>query len=178
MTIARAQGSLTFPACFQIVAAANPCPCGHGEASSKCLCSKDRIGAYESRLSGALADRFDISLRVEQPDARSLAGDPGEPSAVVAARVIAARERQEARLGAARCNASMNEAELDLHAALDTSGAKVLADGHSSMGMSGRGWNRVLKVARTLADLEGHERIRAEDVDMALSMRRRGTAGS
>ena len=178
MTIARAQGSLTFPARFQIVAAANPCPCGHGEASSKCLCSKDRIGAYESRLSGALADRFDISLRVEQPDAGALAGDRGEPSADVAARVIAARERQEARLGVARSNASMNEAELDLHAALDTSGAKVLADGHSSMGMSGRGWNRVLKVARTLADLEGHERIRAEDVDMALSMRRRGTEGS
>ena len=159
VTIARAQGALTFPARFQIVAAANPCPCGHGEASSKCLCSKDRIGAYESRLSGALADRFDLSLRVEQPDAGSLAGDPGEPSAVVAERVLAARERQEARLGAARTNASMSEAELALHAALDAAGAKVLDEGHSSMGLSGRGWNRVLKVARTLADLEGHERI-------------------
>lgn len=178
VTIARAQGSLTFPARFQIIAAANPCPCGHGEASSKCLCSKDRIGAYESRLSGALADRFDLSLRVEQPDAGSLAGDPGERSIAVAERVVAARERQEARLGEARTNASMSEAELGLHATLDASGAKVLEEGHSSMGLSGRGWNRVLKVARTLADLEGHERIRAGDVDTALSMRRRGAAGS
>ena len=140
VTIARAQGSLTFPARFQIVAAANPCPCGHGEASSKCLCSKDRIGAYESRLSGALADRFDISLRVEQPDAGSLAGDPGEPSADVAARVIAARERQEARLGVARTNASMNEAELRSSRGprhLRGEGARgwSLVDGHERPGM-------------------------------------------
>ena len=176
MTISRAQGSLTFPAQFQIVAAANPCPCGHGESSSSCLCSKERISAYESRLSGALADRFDLSLRVEQPDAVSLSGDRGEPSMAVAERVLAARERQEARLGAGRTNASMAEAELSLHAELDSAGTSTLEDGHSSMGLSGRGWNRVLKVARTLADLEGRERISAENVDMALSMRRRGEA--
>ena len=174
VTISRAQGSLTFPARFQIVAAANPCPCGHGESSERCLCSRERISAYGSRLSGALADRFDLALRVEQPDADALAGDPGEDSAAVRERVLAARERQVARLGPARANSSMDEPELARHARLDAAGAKVLADGHAGLGLSGRGWNRVLKVARTLADLEGLERISADNVDVALTMRRRG----
>lgn len=173
VTISRAQGALTFPARFQIFAAANPCPCGHGEESEHCRCSLERIRAYESRLSGALADRFDLALRVEQPVAEALAGDPGEPSAPVAERVVEARLLQAARLGVGRTNAMMSEAEVVEHTALDAEGAKALADGHASMGLSGRGWNRVLKVARTLADLEGLEAIAAENVDMALTMRRR-----
>jgi magnesium chelatase family protein len=173
VTISRAQGALTFPASFQIFAAANPCPCGHGEDSQLCKCSHPAIRLYESRLSGALADRFDLALRVEQPSATALAGDGGEASAPVAERVLEARERQDARLGEGRTNASMNEAELTEHAVLDDEGTKRLQDGHAQMSLSGRGWNRVLKVARTLADLEGLERIAPENVDMALTMRRR-----
>jgi len=173
VTISRAQGAMTFPARFQIVAAANPCPCGHGEDSRSCSCPGERARAYKARLSGALADRFDLSLRVEQPSAEALAGDPGESSAAVAARVLEARARQEARLGPGRTNASMTEAEMAEHVRLDERGSAALAAAHGGMGLSGRGWNRVLKVARTLADLAGAERVGEEQIDVALSLRRK-----
>lgn len=173
VTISRAQGALTFPASFQIFAAANPCPCGHGEDSELCRCSQQAIRMYETRLSGALADRFDLALRVEQPGAAALGGDPGEASAPVAARVLEARDRQAARLGEGRTNSTMNEAEMIEHAALDGEASKRMEDGHARLALSGRGWNRVLKVARTLADLEGLDRIAAENIDAAMSMRRR-----
>jgi magnesium chelatase family protein len=161
------------PARFQIVAAANPCPCGHGEDSRRCQCRPDQIRAYEARLSGALADRFDLSLAVEQPTADELAGDPGEASAPIAARVAEARERAAARLGPGRSNSSMTERELTLHAEPDAGGAEALSAGHAGLGLSGRGWSRVLKVARTCADLDGVEVIGREHVDRALTMRRR-----
>jgi magnesium chelatase family protein len=173
VTISRARGTITMPARFQIVAAANPCPCGHGEESPRCKCRPDQIRAYEARLSGALADRFDLSLAVEQPTADELAGDPGEGSAPIAARVAEARERASARLGPGRSNSSMTEAELTLHAAPNEGGAEALAAGHESFGLSGRGWSRVLKVARTCADLDGIDVIGTEHIDRALSMRRR-----
>jgi magnesium chelatase family protein len=174
VTISRAQGSLTFPARFQIFAAANPCPCGHGSASRRCSCSLERIRSYESRLSGALADRFDLALAVEQPTAAALAGDGGEDSATVAARVFDARERQRERLGEGRTNASMSEREVAGLAGLDTGGRAALIAGHERHGLSGRGWNRVLKVARTCADLDGSEAVEDRHVDEALSLRRRG----
>jgi len=173
VTIARARSAITFPANFQIFAAANPCPCGHGTESARCNCGPVQVTAYEARLSGALADRFDLSMRIEQPSAEALSGDRGETSASVGTRVLAARERQEARLGIGRCNASMSEAEVAAHVDLGPEAAEVLASGHGSMGLSGRGWNRVLKVARTLADLEDLEEVGAEQVDAALGMRRR-----
>ena len=173
VTIARAQGAVTFPTRFQILAAANPCPCGHGEDSNRCSCPGDRTRAYQARLSGALADRFDLALRVEQPSASALAGDRGESSARVAARVLEARARQEARLGAGRANADMTEEELAEHVRLDAEGAAALAAAHGEVGLSGRGWNRVLKVARTLADLAGLEGTGLDQVDAALSLRRR-----
>ncbi|MDQ3102649.1 MAG: YifB family Mg chelatase-like AAA ATPase [Actinomycetota bacterium] len=175
VTIARARDAITFPARFQIFAAANPCPCGHGEDSRQCNCRPDQIRAYASRLSGALADRFDLSMLVEQPSADALGGDPGESSASVAERVLAARHRQEARLGPGRCNASMTESELAVHVHLGAEAGAVLANGHGSMGLSGRGWNRVLKVARTLADLRGLDAVGAAEIDSALIMRRRGS---
>ncbi|MBA2523088.1 MAG: ATP-binding protein, partial [Solirubrobacterales bacterium] len=173
VTISRAQGRLTFPADFQIFAAANPCPCGHGEDSERCRCRPDQVRAYEARLSGALADRFDIAMVVEQPSADELAGDAGEPSVAVAERVGAARERQANRLGDGRTNASMSEPELSRHVRPSAAGAAALAAGHESLGLSGRGWNRVLKVARTCADLAGAEEVTEVHVDAALAMRRR-----
>ena len=174
VTIARARGAITFPADFQLVAAANPCPCGHGQESPRCNCSGESVRAYGSRLSGALADRFDISLRIEQPSAASLAGDAGEESAAVRDRVCAARERQVVRLGSGRTNASMSQAEIARHACLEEGAAAALRAGHEAHALSGRGWNRVLKVARTCADLAGREEIAIEDVDTALHLRRRG----
>lgn len=174
VTIARARGASTFPSRFQLFAAANPCPCGYGEDSERCLCPRERVRSYEARLSGALADRFDLALRVAQPEAAALAGDPGECSAVVAERVLEARRVQERRLGPGRANASMTDAELGELAALDSEPARVMRDGHARYGLSGRGWNRALKVARTCADLAGAERIEAGHVSAALSMRRRG----
>jgi len=174
VTISRAQGSLTFPARFQLFAAANPCPCGHGEGSRSCTCSPERIRHYEARLSGALADRFDMALAVEQPSAAALAGDGGEDSASVAARVLDARERQHGRLGDGRSNASMSERETVELIDLDQSGRATLMSAHESLGLSGRGWNRVLKVARTCADLDASRVVADRHVDEALALRRRG----
>lgn len=173
VTIARARGSVTLPAGFQVCAAANPCPCGHGGGSERCNCRPEQIRSYAARLSGALADRFDIALGVDQPSAAELSGARGEPSAVVAARVRAAREHQAARLGPGRTNASMSEAELAAHARPDSAGVAVLREGYGELGLSGRGWSRVLKVARTIADLGGSTRVGAEQVEIALGMRRR-----
>lgn len=174
VTISRAQGSLTFPADFQLFAAANPCPCGHGQGSRDCVCTPERVRNYETRLSGALADRFDMALAVEQPSAKALSGDRGEDSATVAARVLAARERQWERLGEGRTNASMDERETVDLVDLERDGREALIAAHESLGLSGRGWNRVLKVARTCADLEGSLTVRDRHVDEAMSLRRRG----
>ncbi len=174
VTIARAKSAITFPARFQLFAAANPCPCGYGEGSPRCTCTAERIRAYASRLSGALADRFDMALAVEQPTAAALDGDPGESSAEVAARVVDAREAQWERLGEARTNASMTDRDLAELADLDRDARSLLIAGHARLALSGRGWSRVIKVARTCADLEGERSVAARHVDEALSMRRRG----
>lgn len=173
VTISRAQGALSFPARVQLFAAANPCPCGHGEESQRCNCTAERVRAYASRLSGALADRFDIALAVEQPTAAALDGDRGESSEAVAGRVLDAREAQRERLGGDRTNASMTDREVADLAGLGVTARATLIAGHADLGLSGRGWNRVIKVARTCADLAGSRRIEAEHVDEALSMRRR-----
>ncbi len=174
VTISRAQGSLTFPARFQLFAAANPCPCGHGQGTQGCTCNAERVRRYETRLSGALADRFDMALAVEQPSATALAGDRGEDSASVASRVLDARERQHERLGEGRSNASMSERETVDLVDIDDGGRRTLIAAHESLGLSGRGWNRVLKVARTCADLEGSTTVADRHVDEAISLRRRG----
>lgn len=173
VTISRARGSVTLPANFQVCAAANPCPCGYGAAEEDCKCRPEQVRAYSGRLSGALADRFDIALPVEQPTAEELAADRGETSATVAARVADARERQVSRLGPGRVNASMSEQELAVHARPDEAGADALRDGYETLGLSGRGWSRVLKVARTISDLEGRAEIGSDQIEQALSMRRR-----
>jgi magnesium chelatase family protein len=173
VTISRARGALTFPARFQLFAAANPCPCGHGEGSSRCSCSAERVRAYGARLSGALADRVDIALAVEQPSAAALDGDRGESSEVVAGRVLDAREAQRERLGEDRVNASMSDREIADLAGLDAGARSMLITGHGDHGLSGRGWNRVIKVARTCADLDGSRSVGADHVGEALSLRRR-----
>lgn len=173
VTISRARGATTLPADFQLFAAANPCPCGYGVDSPRCSCTAERVRAYAARLSGALADRIDLVLAVEQPSAAALSGDPGETSAEVAARVLDAREAQRERLGPDRVNASMTDAEIAESAGLDQDARAALVSGHDEYGLSGRGWNRVIKVARTCADLDGSRAVGADHVAEALALRRR-----
>jgi magnesium chelatase family protein len=176
ITVTRARHSIELPCRFMLVAASNPCPCGRGESSERCRCSEASVRRYEAKLSGALADRIDISLTVEQPSPEALRSAPGEPSAAVRSRVSAAREAQVCRLGAGRCNALMTPAETRRACRLDEPAAELLARSHTRLGLSGRGYERVLRVARTLADLEGVDRVGAGHVGDALSLRRRQAA--
>src|SRR6185312_12132169 len=111
VAIARTGVNRRLPCRFMLVAASNPCPCGRGEADPECICAPLAVRRYQGRLSGALADRIDILAAIRQPSATEIGGPPGEPSASVRKRVADARQRQEARLGAGRCNAEMTPSE-------------------------------------------------------------------
>ncbi len=172
VSIARAGGRRTMPCRFMLVAASNPCPCGRGEADPECGCAPLAVQRYQGRLSGALADRIDILAAVRQPDAAQIGGAAGEPSAAVRERVAAARERQGHRLGPGRCNAEMSPAEARA-CPLEDSAARLLADLYSRQRLSGRAHDRALRLARTVADLAGAERIGEQEMAQALQMRRR-----
>ena len=166
--IVRARYAIELPCRFQLVAAANPCPCGRGASSGECTCDPSSIRSYEAKLTGALADRIDISLKVEQPD---LAGfrEPGEGSAAVRERVLAARERQCARAGAP--NGELDAREIALGGDVE----RLLTAAGTASGLSGRGRERVLRIARTIADLAGREQIAGDDLAEAIALRRRET---
>jgi magnesium chelatase family protein len=172
VTIARVRHSVSLPCRFLLVAASNPCPCGHGEGDQRCRCAPGAARRYRNRISGALADRIDLSLTVEQPSADALAGAEGESSEVVRNRVIAAREVARRRQGCP--NAELGPAEIRRHARLTPPARGELALGHRRMGLSGRGHDRVLRVARTVADLHSCDRVDADHVAAALAFRRRG----
>ncbi len=172
VSIARAGSWRYLPCRFMLVAAANPCPCGRGEADPECSCAPLAVRRYQARLSGALADRIDLLAAIRQPSAEELAGPQGESSAEVRERVSAARERQEHRLGAGRGNAEMTPSEVR-ECALDEPAAALLADAYSRRRLSGRAHDRVLRLARTVADLGGAETIGREQMAQALQLRRR-----
>ena len=172
VSIARAGGRRSLPCRFMLVAAANPCPCGRGETDPDCSCAPVHVQRYQGKLSGALADRIDILAAVRQPGAAEIGGAPGEPSAAVRERVCAARERQEHRLGAGRCNAEMTPGEARA-CPLDEKAASLLADLYARDRLSGRAHDRALRLAQTLADLAGREEIGEEQMAQALQMRRR-----
>jgi magnesium chelatase family protein len=130
------------------------------------------VRRYQARLSGALADRIDLLAAIRQPTAEELAGPPGEASAVVRERVAVARERQERRLGAGRSNAEMTPAEVR-ECALAEDAASLLAEAYARHRLSGRAHDRVLRLARTVADLGGAETIGREHMAQALQLRRR-----
>jgi magnesium chelatase family protein len=175
VTIVRAGGGQTLPCRFMLIAAANPCPCGRGESDPDCLCAPHEVQRYQGRLSGALADRIDILAAVRQPSAAEIGGGPGEPSADVRERVVAARERQERRLGPGRCNAEMSPAEARA-CALSVEAAALLADLYARRRLSGRAHDRTLRLAQTIADLECAETIGEEQMAQALQLRRRDRA--
>ena len=153
--IARAARRAEFPARFQLVAAMNPCPCGWlGHSSGKCRCTPDQVARYRGKLSGPLLDRIDLMLEVPAVTESDLAarGD-GEDSATVRARVAEARARQQARQG--KPNALLSPAEVGVHCLPDCAGAALLKRAMQQLGLSARAYHRILKVARTIADLAG-----------------------
>ena len=172
VAIVRAGWALRLPCRFMLIAASNPCPCGRGEADAECSCAPQAVRSYQSKLSGALADRLDILATVRQPSAEAMGGEPGEPSASVRERVCEARERQARRLGAGRCNAEMTPAEAR-ESALSEGAAALLAESYSRRRLSGRAHDRVLRLARTVADLAGAEAIGRDEMAQALQLRRR-----
>jgi magnesium chelatase family protein len=170
--IARAARHAEFPAEFQLIAAMNPCPCGfHGHSSGKCRCTPDQISRYRGKLSGPFLDRIDLLIEVPALPAEALAGKPeGESSAAVRARVEPAMLRQAARQ--AKPNARLTAGEVETLCVPDDAGATLLKNAISRLDLSARAWHRILKVARTIADLAGSEQIRAPHVAEAIQYRR------
>jgi magnesium chelatase family protein len=172
IAVARAGAWRQLPCRFMLVAAANPCPCGRGDTDAECGCAPLAVQRYQGKLSGALADRIDILAAIRQPSAREIGGEAGEPSADVRERVTAARERQEHRLGRGRCNAEMTPGEAR-ECVLGDEAAALLAEAYSRRRLSGRAHDRVLRLAQTVADLDGAETIQREQMAQALQLRRR-----
>jgi magnesium chelatase family protein len=175
VTIARAARTAVFPARFMLVAAMNPCPCGFaGDAARPCRCTPQQVARYHARLSGPLRDRLDLTVEVPALDTHALAAGPaGEPSSCVRSRVIAARERQRRRGAshAVRTNAELTPELLGAHATPDREGLRLLRSAAARMGLSARGYDRVRRVARTIADLAAAEQVIADHVAEALQFR-------
>jgi len=172
IVISRAARQAEFPARFQLIAAMNPCPCGHlGSALRTCRCTPDAVARYQGRISGPLLDRIDVQVEVPAvaPEALSAAPD-GETSASVAQRVAQARSLALARQGA--MNAALTGDALDLHCALDDASATFLQAAAARLGWSARGFHRVLRVARTIADLAGSPAIASAHLAEAIQYRR------
>lgn len=175
VSIVRARARYDFPAHFALLAAMNPCPCGHlGDPRHQCRCPEPLVERYRSRISGPLLDRIDLHVEIPGTALRELRGPRGEDSATVAARVVVARQRQARRFvhGFANpVNAELTGESLRRHAALDSAGEKLLEVAFEKLGLSGRAWVRVLRVARTIADLAGRESIGAPHVAEAIQYR-------
>lgn len=173
VTLARANDRLKLPAEFQLVAAMNPCPCGFlGDTLNPCRCGPRRVRRYRERLSGPLLDRIDLHLEVPRVELASLRGHapaPEEGAAAIGAAVEAARSRQQQRQSC--CNARLSHAGLDMHCRLDAATAVLLEKVGDRLRLSARGYHRLLKVARTIADLAGAEEIGAAHITEAASLR-------
>lgn len=172
ITISRAARRADFPAQFQLIAAMNPCPCGYaGHISGACRCSPDIIARYQNRISGPLLDRIDMQMEVGPVDPDILAADAcGEPSALIAARVQAAADLQLARQG--KRNQFLTTREIDQLCKPDKPGKRALKDSMHAFQWSGRAYHRILRVARTIADLAGAEQVREPHVAEAIQYRR------
>ncbi|HEU0291923.1 MAG TPA: YifB family Mg chelatase-like AAA ATPase [Anaerolineales bacterium] len=178
VTISRAKGSLTFSANFQLIAAMNPCPCGwHGSAQKPCTCGEATVTKYQKRISGPLLDRIDIHIEVPNVDYEKLSGDRlGESSASIRQRVQAARERQRVRFSKNGsldivCNADMRVGEIRKFGKLPEEGQSLMRAAMSQLNLSARAYHRILKLARTIADLAGSEDIQSVHLAEALQYR-------
>lgn len=175
ITISRAAGSISFPADIMLVAAMNPCPCGYlGDAQHRCACTIQQIQRYRSRVSGPLLDRIDLHVEVRPVPYGELATTAaGESSVAIRARVHRARAAQLARFAGRRlyCNAQMTAADLQTAAAIDSAASELLERAMRSLALSARAYTRILKVARTIADLAGVDAITAAHVAEAVQYR-------
>lgn len=177
VSIARASMSLTFPARFILVAALNPCPCGyHGDPQHECSCTPVQIQRYQSRLSGPLLDRIDMHLDVPAVRFKDLSrGEPGESSAKIKARIAAARSMQSERYQRRKnvsCNNQMTSRDIRKFCQLRSEAQKLLENAMNSLALSARAHNRILKIARTIADLDGAEAIGTDHIAEAVQYRR------
>lgn len=175
ITISRVAGSITYPADVMLVAAMNPCPCGFlGDPQKECICTLPQLQRYRARISGPLLDRIDIQVEVPAVNYRELSGTGQvETSAAVRARVDAARDKQIERFTASSifCNAQMSTRQLRHHCATAPSADKLLEQAMAKLALSARAYTRILKVARTIADLENADLIAASHVAEAIQYR-------
>ena len=175
ITVARNAVSVTYPADFMLVASMNPCPCGnYGSATAECKCSASQIHRYLNKLSGPLLDRIDLHIEVDNVTYDQLQVDAlSEPSSVIRERVNKARDIQLARLSGSgrRCNAQMSAADIKKYCKLDAQSANLLQESFEKLHLTARAYNRILKVARTIADLDGSENITVKHVAESLQFR-------
>ena len=176
VTITRANGRVSFPCSFMLVAAMNPCRCGYyGHPTKPCTCRPDEIKRYISRISGPLLDRIDI--HIEMPslsyDEISASNESAETSAVIRERVTAAREFARERMAedGIYCNAQLDAAGIHKHCVCESDASELLRAAYDNLGLSARGYDRLLRVARTIADLARSQTIRAEHVAEAIQLR-------
>lgn len=176
VTISRVRSSATYPASFTLVASMNPCPCGYYTHPTKpCVCAPGQVQRYLSRISGPLLDRIDLQVEVNPVSFDSMSSTrPGERSEVVRQRVIRARRVQEQRFAGVKgvyCNAQMNTRHLETYARPDARGLERLRMAMTRLNLSSRAYDRILKVARTIADLDNSESVNVEHISEAISYR-------
>lgn len=176
ITISRAKYNITMPCSFMLVASMNPCPCGYKHhPTHPCVCTPAQIQRYLNKISGPLMDRIDIQVEVESVPFSDMANAPkGESSATIRERVIKARKIQEERFANEKgihCNAQMTTALLHEYAKLDEQSTERLRDAMKRLNLSARAYDRILKVSRTIADLEGSENIKSRHIGEAIGYR-------
>ena len=175
VTISRALTSLTYPASLMLVAAMNPCKCGfHGDPLHQCLCTPHQIQSYRSRVSGPLMDRIDIHLEVPAVKFNEIASDvPAEPSASIRGRVTNARTRQYSRFqnDGIYANAHMKPRHIRKYCKIGEDSQSLMEKAMERLGLSARAYNRILKVSRTIADLEDSEHIEPHHISEAIQYR-------
>lgn len=175
VTISRVSGTVSYPAEFMLVCAMNPCKCGwYGDPSGRCTCSPQSVANYRSRISGPLLDRIDIILEVPAVQFEELhRRKEAERSALIKTRVDVARERQNDRYGkgSGMCNARMGPNEMRQYCALDAESTELMRQAFDVFGLTARSYDRILRVARTIADLDGSDRITSDHIAEAIQYR-------